>query len=305
MPTGGRATLTQFLIEERKRAPGATGDLNALITDVSLACKAISCKVAYGALGGVLGSAGSDNVQGEDQKRLDVISNDIFLRANEWGRARGGHGLGRAGARLHAAREVPARQVPADVRPARRFVEHRRERGGRQHLLDRAGGHTRRGCERGRLPATRRAAGLRRLRDLRPLDDAGADDRPRHARVHARADARRVGAEPPEPAHPRQDARVRDQRIEQPLLGAGREALCRRVPRRPDRPARRRLQHALDRLARRRDAPHPDARWRVHVPARQQGSGQTRPPAAALRSEPDLVPDRTGRRPARATAGSV
>ena len=85
MPTGGRATLTQFLIEERRRAPGATGDRNALITDVSLACKAISRKVAYGALGGILGSAGGDNVQGEDQKRLDVISNNIFLRANEWG----------------------------------------------------------------------------------------------------------------------------------------------------------------------------------------------------------------------------
>ena len=85
MPTGGRATLTQFLIEEWRRAPGATGDLNALITDVSLACKAISRKVAYGALGGILGSAGGDNVQGEDQKRLDVISNNIFLRANEWG----------------------------------------------------------------------------------------------------------------------------------------------------------------------------------------------------------------------------
>jgi len=85
MPTGGRATLTQFLIEQRRRAPGATGDLNALITDVSLACKAISRKVAHGALSGVLGSAGSDNVQGEEQKRLDVISNDIFLRANEWG----------------------------------------------------------------------------------------------------------------------------------------------------------------------------------------------------------------------------
>ena len=57
MPTGGRPTLTQFLIEERRRHPDATGDLNALITDVSLACKAISRKVAYGALAGVLGKA--------------------------------------------------------------------------------------------------------------------------------------------------------------------------------------------------------------------------------------------------------
>jgi fructose-1,6-bisphosphatase I/sedoheptulose-1,7-bisphosphatase len=105
MPTGGRATLTQFLIEERRRAPGATGDLNALITDVSLACKAISRKVAYGALGGVLGSAGSDNVQGEDQKRLDVISNDIFLRANEWG----GHVAGMVSEELEHAYTLPAK----------------------------------------------------------------------------------------------------------------------------------------------------------------------------------------------------
>ena len=105
MPTGGRATLTQFLIEERRRAPGATGDLNALITDVSLACKAISRKVAYGALGGVLGSAGSDNVQGEDQKRLDVISNDIFLRANEWG----GHVAGMVSEEIEAVCTLPER----------------------------------------------------------------------------------------------------------------------------------------------------------------------------------------------------
>jgi fructose-1,6-bisphosphatase I / sedoheptulose-1,7-bisphosphatase len=90
MPTGGRSTLTQFLIEERRRAPQATGDLNALITDVSLACKAISRKVAYGGLAGVLGTAaaagtGGINVQGEEQKTLDVLSNQMFLRANEWG----------------------------------------------------------------------------------------------------------------------------------------------------------------------------------------------------------------------------
>ncbi len=85
MPTGGKATLTQFLIEERRRAPQATGDLNALITDVSLACKAISRKVALGSLGGMLGEAGSSNVQDEQQKTLDVVSNQIFLRANEWG----------------------------------------------------------------------------------------------------------------------------------------------------------------------------------------------------------------------------
>jgi fructose-1,6-bisphosphatase I/sedoheptulose-1,7-bisphosphatase len=104
MPTSGKANLTQFLIEERRRAPDATGDLNALITAVSLACKAISRKVAFGALAGVLGSAGSANVQGEDQKHLDVLANDIFLRANEWG----GLVAGMLSEEMEAAYTLPA-----------------------------------------------------------------------------------------------------------------------------------------------------------------------------------------------------
>ncbi|RYF35306.1 MAG: class 1 fructose-bisphosphatase [Comamonadaceae bacterium] len=80
MPTGGKSTLTQFLIEERRRAPGATGELNALITDVSLACKAISRRVAYGALDGLTEASRSD-----PRNTLDVVSNRMFLRANEWG----------------------------------------------------------------------------------------------------------------------------------------------------------------------------------------------------------------------------
>lgn len=78
-------TLVQFLIEERRRHPEASGDLNALILDVALACKAIANRVAQGELGGVLGAAGAVNVQGEVQQKLDVMANDYFLRANEWG----------------------------------------------------------------------------------------------------------------------------------------------------------------------------------------------------------------------------
>ena len=80
-----RSTLTQFLIEERRRYPGSSGELNSLILDVALACKAISKRIASGALTGVLGSAEATNVQGEQQQKLDVLANDIFLRANEWG----------------------------------------------------------------------------------------------------------------------------------------------------------------------------------------------------------------------------
>ena len=79
-----RTTLVQFLIEERRRHPDASGDFNGLILDVALACKAISNRVAVGALGGVLGSADHTNVQGEVQQKLDVLANDYFLRATEW-----------------------------------------------------------------------------------------------------------------------------------------------------------------------------------------------------------------------------
>jgi fructose-1,6-bisphosphatase I/sedoheptulose-1,7-bisphosphatase len=85
MPTSGRSTLAQFIIEERRRATGATGEFDALITDISLACKSIARRVAHGALGGPSGGTGVINVQGEEQKQMDVVSNDIFLRAAEWG----------------------------------------------------------------------------------------------------------------------------------------------------------------------------------------------------------------------------
>ncbi|OGA74756.1 MAG: fructose-bisphosphatase [Betaproteobacteria bacterium RIFCSPLOWO2_12_FULL_66_14] len=78
-------TLTEFLIGEQRKAPGATGGFTALLNDVRLACKRISYLVGKGALGGALGEAGSANSQGERQQKLDVLANDIFRRTNEWG----------------------------------------------------------------------------------------------------------------------------------------------------------------------------------------------------------------------------
>jgi fructose-1,6-bisphosphatase I/sedoheptulose-1,7-bisphosphatase len=83
-------TLTQFLIEQRRRYPTATGDLNAVILDVALACKAISQLVARGGLSGATGYVESTNVQGEQQRKLDILTHEIFVRANEWGGRLGG-----------------------------------------------------------------------------------------------------------------------------------------------------------------------------------------------------------------------
>ena len=98
-----RSTLAQFLIEERRKHPGSSGELNSLILDVALACKAISRRIASGALSGLLGKAGAVNVQGEHQQKLDVMANEIFLRTTEFG----GHLAGMASEELEERYPIP------------------------------------------------------------------------------------------------------------------------------------------------------------------------------------------------------
>lgn len=91
MPFSTKFTLTQFLIEERRRYPAAKGDFNSLILNIAMACKQIARAVAFGALGELYGNAGGVvNIQGERQQKLDVFSNEVFLRVNEWGGSLGG-----------------------------------------------------------------------------------------------------------------------------------------------------------------------------------------------------------------------
>jgi len=78
-------TLTQFLIEERRRFPQASGAFNSLVLSVALACKVLSKRVAYGALSGMHGAAGDTNIQGEAQQKLDVLANETFLHCLQWG----------------------------------------------------------------------------------------------------------------------------------------------------------------------------------------------------------------------------
>lgn len=85
-------TLTQCILENERKlvrhrdgtAGEVTGEFTALLNDVATACKAISNLVSRGELAGVLGMAGSENVQGEQQKKLDIIANDVFIQSNEW-----------------------------------------------------------------------------------------------------------------------------------------------------------------------------------------------------------------------------
>ena len=80
-----RVTLTQYLIEQQRHYGKVSPELRLLIEVVARACKAISHTVSKGPLAGIGDAMGLDNVQGEAQKRLDIIANEVLMEANEWG----------------------------------------------------------------------------------------------------------------------------------------------------------------------------------------------------------------------------
>ena len=80
-----KVSLSRYLVEQQRSKGNIPAELRLLLEVVARACKGISHAVNKGALGGVLGSAESENVQGEIQKKLDIIANDVLIEANEWG----------------------------------------------------------------------------------------------------------------------------------------------------------------------------------------------------------------------------
>ena len=78
-------SLTRYLVEQQRMDGLIPSQLRLLLEVVARACKSISHAVNKGALGGVLGTASSENVQGEIQKKLDIIANEVLIEANEWG----------------------------------------------------------------------------------------------------------------------------------------------------------------------------------------------------------------------------
>ena len=100
-----KISLTQYLVEQQREHGHIPGQLRLLIEVVARACKRIAIQVNKGALGDILGSAGSENVQGEVQKKLDIISNEVLIEANEWG----GHLAAMASEEMDTIHLVPNR----------------------------------------------------------------------------------------------------------------------------------------------------------------------------------------------------
>ena len=99
------ASLSRYLVEQQRAKGNIPPELRLLLEVVARACKSISHAVNKGALGGVLGSANSENVQGEVQKKLDIIANEVLIEANEWG----GHLAAMASEEMDSIYVVPNR----------------------------------------------------------------------------------------------------------------------------------------------------------------------------------------------------
>ena len=100
-----KISLTRYLVEQQRIDGHIPPELRLLLEIVARACKGISQAVNKGALGGVLGTAGSENVQGEVQKKLDIIANEVLIEANEWG----GHLAAMASEEMDSIYVVPNR----------------------------------------------------------------------------------------------------------------------------------------------------------------------------------------------------
>ena len=98
-------SLSRYLVEEQRQRGKIPAQLRLLLEVVARACKGISHAVNKGALGDVMGSAGSENVQGEVQKKLDIIANEVLIEANEWG----GHLAAMASEEMDSIYVVPNR----------------------------------------------------------------------------------------------------------------------------------------------------------------------------------------------------
>ena len=219
----GYTTISKFLIQQVPEEPHGR-ELAALLVDVAAVVKAISAAVGKGPLVGLASLAGSENAQGESQKKLDLLADELFARGVEWS--------GLVGALASEERE--------DVH----FVEGK----GRLALVfDPLDGSNNldvnlpvgsifsvlalpegdRGATAVLQPGI--APARRGLRDLRAVDPGGDHGRTRHARIHARPRDRQLRADAPRHPHPGGGLGLPHQRIEPALLGAAGPSLRGRV----------------------------------------------------------------------------
>ncbi len=288
-------SLIQFIIEEQRHIPNASGDFTGLLSDVISACKQIAHDVNKGALIGVLGSAGSENVQGETQKKLDIITNEVFIKANEWS----GHLAAMASEEMDDIYPIPAKYpkgkylITFDPLDGSSNIDVNISVGTIFSILRCPEGVTNPTAADFMQPGTKQVCAGYALYGPNTMMVITTG----HG-VNGFTLDRDVGdffLTHPNMTIPGRYSRVRHQHVQPPLLGRAGATLCRRVHEGQGRRSREELQHALGRFDGRRSTSHPDTRRYLHVSVRHQGSGQGGQTASDVRSQSDVVHRRTGR----------
>jgi len=287
-------SLTRYLVEQQRVDGLIPSQLRLLLEVVARACKSISHAVNKGALGGVLGTASSENVQGEIQKKLDIIANEVLIEANEWG----GHLAAMASEEMDGIYLVPNRYPQGeylllfDPLDGSSNIDVNVSIGTIFSVLKKPDGD--RGVEEGDFlqPGTQQVAagyciyGPQTTLVLTVGDGVAMFtlDREQGSFVLTEENVR-IPEDTKEFAINMSNMRHWDEPV----------ALHRRMPAGQGRPARQGLQHALDRQHGGRRAPHPDPWWRLHVPVGQTRAQQARQAAPDVRGQPHGLAGRTSR----------
>jgi fructose-1,6-bisphosphatase I len=288
-----KISLTRYLIEQQRIDGHIPSQLRLLLEVVARACKSISQAVNKGALGSGMGSAESENVQGEIQKKLDIIANEVLIEANEWG----GHLAGMASEEMEGIYVVPNRYPQGeylllfDPLDGSSNIDINAPVGTIFSILPAPGGRAPAEADfliggRQQVAAGYAVYGAQTMLVLTindgvtgfTLDDQG-QWRLTHPDIRVPADTKEFAINMSNRRHWAEPVRA----ISTP---AGRQ----------DGPARQGLQHALGRGHGRRRPPHPDARRRLPLPLGPARARKSRKTAPDVRSQPHELADRTGRR---------
>ncbi|GIX25761.1 MAG: hypothetical protein KatS3mg122_2992 [Caldimonas sp.] len=293
---GKRISLTQYLIEQQRMHGHIPAQLRLLIEVVARACKRIAISVNKGALGDVLGSAGTENVQGEVQKKLDVICNEVLIEANEWG----GHLAAMASEEMDGIYVVPNRFPQGeylllfDPLDGSSNIDVNVSIGTIFSVLKKPDDHAGVSEQDFLQPGSKQAAagyciyGPQTTLVLTVGDGVAMFtlDREQGSWVLTQ-DGVTIPEDTKEFAINMSNMRH---------WAATGEALHRRMPGRQGRPAWQGLQHALGGLDGGRRAPHPHPRRHFHVPLGQARARQARQAAPDVRGQPDELHRRASRR---------
>ncbi len=127
-------TIERFILDQEDRYPEATGELSNLLYDICLAAKIIAASIRRAGLVNILGAAGVQNVQGEEQQKLDIFANETLKNCLKHTGRVCVMGSEEDDDIIPVPPEYPVGKYAVLFDPAGRLLQHRRQFSGRYHL---------------------------------------------------------------------------------------------------------------------------------------------------------------------------